>query len=524
MDKMEDGKQKENKKIKKLRYSDSKNYLLWYVVDGIIVIVFLGSFLMIRIDNMISSQSSCRILDFFRNIDECFIKNGSCSCVKNTDCSCVKNTDCSCVKNTDCGCVKNIDCSCVKNDDYGYLLDGFALVWTLTITLLLFYLGFSTTYAYGVTIKKIIGFNFKLKHLMCLAFEYLLLCPLAYISSALGWYTTLLWCIVCSFMLFGGVLYFVVCMTRSKDITELLLRKTVVKMKQIVDGEEERVEKKQNFLKRIFPKLEEIVKKDKISLVESETYCIRQKIEELPITEMIKHLDYSDQHSVKIMIDALMTFLQFMHENELGQKVDESKFSYSIMFTWVTRIIEQSGLEKEYEQERTMYILLQIQEQVNEMLENMEKLEVSDQRERLLIYNLEIILPLTVYTLPRSQWVLKNIRDNQRVYGMHTLLYILLYMEFIYQERNVNLLQKNSALLEVIQVTSSELKHECDYWNEEMALKFWMSWSFFRKSDNLVNISKFYDYSRGVKSIRDNNIVYIHSYILRRYMLGLGEE
>lgn len=301
-----------------------------------------------------------------------------------------------------------------------YIIDGFCMIWGLTITIILFFLEFYNTYWYGVTFKRIVNLAIYNKiWFVIAAIEYIGLCPLAYISITYGMYTIALWCIICSFVIFVIVPIFIVVITRREYITPLLINSTLWQLNDKIKGYENSdasIQMRGN---------------------------IQTELERLPITTMLEHTNYDDIVDIQNLLN---TLTKIFAEKNIHTLIRDTVFRHAIVMVWIERMIEKSGSDSEREQNRTVYMVRTLWEK---LISSIEKLDGTKEKE-LTAYSVEILLPLMRKSTQGGKRVFNLVWKSMGEARLHTLLYLLLYAEYCYFEQLEDDSQESYKILDEI--------------------------------------------------------------------------
>lgn len=398
-------------------------------------------------------------------------------------------------------CLRNI-CNIivgVSNELSGSIniIDAFYIIWGMSITIVLFLIESSNTYWYGITLRRIVNISLGKYFLMLESIVYVLLCPLAYVLMTFQKYLAGMFCIIYTFLIFCTIPLYVITRSSRKCIECLLSKATV-------NGLKERIGSREGYL--------------------------QIALEKLPMTDMIKHLDYNNIADVIRLTDTLSEL--FCEEKdrkkptccwskEILGYIQHKSVEHIVVMVWTAKIIEYSGMSTNNQRERTAYILRRLWERIVTNIENPKSAFEEKEKERLIIgYSLEIILPLLKDGSMEAKEVFHVLwlamkKDNIRI---KIAIYILLYLEYL---NYVDMKRKIVAMC-LDDILSIDLEWSKTYWDVDMARDFWIGWIFLKDSGDNLALSFFHDFCNDIERLCEEKY-FAKTNIMRQICLRRGK-
>lgn len=365
----------------------------------------------------------------------------------------------------------------ICGSDNSYIMDAFALIWGMTITVLLFFLELRNSYWYGVTLKRIIILTFDKTTIAFASILYIVLCPLVYLGQLNGCYVSTLWGIMCTQAAFIALPIFLLCATRKKSIVKLLQVSTM----------------------------------EQFCLIHTDACdSILMGLERLPITDMIKHANYENSIDIEQL---LSTLEQLSSKKGILELIQNTVYEHVVIMLWAERIIEKSGVESAHQRDRTIYIMKKFWGKL--MISTEESTALAE--EKRMSCSIEILLPLLKHNTREAEMAFEKILIAYDEMRYKIMIYLLLYLEFLHCDNplEVNLLI-NPSLWDIICIDFMTLQRECAIWNRNLALEFWLNWKNFQDSHNDTAISYFLDFCKDVDYIAQGRMNEINTYTMRK--------
>lgn len=360
-----------------------------------------------------------------------------------------------------------------ESESSSLFMDGFAILWGLPITLVLFALEFHNTYAYGVKVKRILELTFNSTLIYITFLGYALVCPIAYISMAQQKYFLVFWALTCTYIFFIAVVFFLLYYTNPKRVVSLLVKVT----------------------------RSQIYKKSEKSNGAA-GYWINV-IDGLPISDMVVHTDYSDAADVNYMWSSLKEV--FFEEKNAHKKKDKTlKYEHVVVFAWMDHILHKSGTISAWDRKRTLFLFQKIWEDVFEPINKTS-------------FYVQIFLPL-LDNVEEDTWdIVFPLWEN---YGKYegVLPYILLYIEFLRMERKTDLYYSSVRLMTAFIQKADVFVNECKNWNSDLAVEFWISWCFFRDNGERLWIWGYEQFEKDIRFIAEGRKKEVCTWTMRHYL------
>lgn len=372
-------------------------------------------------------------------------------------------------------------------EERSHIMDGFCLLWGMSITVVLFLIESGNTYWYGLRFKRIIR-AMLYKHALILgAVEYILLCPVTYIMEVKERYKTCLWCIILTFLVFTAIPFYTIHITRKKTINSLILRESARELQNVID-----------------------MKKNSYT---------QMKIQQLLVSSMIVNTIYEDSQEV----EQLVVIMQGMfRDKKIDVIICNTIFNHVTVMTWVEQIIEQSGFHTEQERERTIYILKRLWEVIKEEIQS-EELDEETQRYKLLSYAVEILLPVFYREEEITNRIFFSVWANMKEVYFKVLPYLFLYAEFCYKDCQQEFFEKYYHIIFDIKADREKIKAECRLWKKgvdhkerQIAREFWIAWAFYRDGSNNIGLTAFNKFCDDVEMISQDNIAALRTYTMKK--------
>lgn len=359
-----------------------------------------------------------------------------------------------------------------KDDTPSLLIDGFAILWGMPVTLILFALGFHNTYAYGVKVKRILELTFNSSCIYAMFFEYASVCPISYIFIARHEYLVVMWSMVYTYIVFLSVIFFLLYHANPKRIVRLLVDCT-----------------KQEIYKSF----------DKTKIHDG---YWQHKIDAFPISDMIAHTDYSDTSDVDYMLNSLKKV--FTEDGKKQKSQTSPNYEHVVIFAWMERILHKSGASTAWEKKRTLFLFQKMWEDVFNP-----KKKIS--------YYIQLFLPL-LDNIEEDTWDI--VFPLWEKYGKYEnmLPYILLYIEFLRIERKSDLFYSSVRLMSVFTQNTETFVNECRKWEHQLAVNLWISWCFFRDNGQRLWIWGFNEFETDVIKIANGKTKEVITWAMRHYL------
>lgn len=336
-----------------------------------------------------------------------------------------------------------------------HLIDAFGLVWGLALSLILFTLEFYNTSWYGVTLKRLIRISGieKAEYAAAIIF-YILLCPIVYVTEVSGNYIITVWGICCTYLFFIGIPTSFLAITRRGYVIKILKEAS----------------------KKLIAKRQEDKGKDMI-----------REIENLPVTDMIRNLNYEDAEEVESLLDVITEIFEGVEKNPQTKSVS---YEYLLLLFWAEKITEKSGHDSAYEQKQTAAIMGKVWERLSA------KLEGNDCNRKKTGAAIQILIPLLEYN-----WIFVSVWERLYGYKTRTVLYFYLYEAF----KNVYWDEEAGECKNLPRLHHELLKEECTFWDPDLAWRLWISWTIYWNKGNNLGISQFLSFSERIERIAAGN-------------------
>lgn len=368
-----------------------------------------------------------------------------------------------------------------------HIMDGFCLLWGMSITVVLFLLESGNTYWYGMRLKRIIRAMLYKPVLMAGAVEYILLCPVTYIMEVKERYKTCLWCIVLTFLVFTLIPLYTIHITRKKTINSLILKDSVNELQNVISR------RKNSYT--------------------------QMKLQQLLVSSMIVNTVYEDSQEV----EQLIVIIQGMFSTEkIDMVISNTVFDHVTVMTWVEQIVEQSGFHTEQERERTIYILKRLWEVIREEIQS-EELDEEERRYKFLSYAVEILLPVFYREEEITNRIFISVWANMKEVYFKVLPYLFLYAEFCYKDCQQEFFEKYYHIISDIRINREKLKAECRLWRNDKGFKerqiareFWIAWAFYRDGSNNIGLTAFHKFCDDIEMISQDNIAALRTYTMKK--------
>ncbi len=355
-------------------------------------------------------------------------------------------------------CLKSLFC------DNAHMMDGFGILWGITISIILFFLGFYNSYWYGIQMRKLIELSISGWSIYVMGVLYIVYCPLVYMAESFGWYFIALSGIMGTFAIFVAMVVYFILIMRKERISVVLEQSTIKKLEcmDYSDG-------------------------------------IRSEIEQLPVTDMVVHLNYENEDEIEHLLGVLSNIIVEVEKNNKKTVYEDLLF-----LSWMTNIKKKSGISTKFEQERTAYIAKKLWIIIDNSVNWGAKK----------LYLLEILVPLL--DLER---VFKDVWKIIGDYRSQTILYLYLYMEYL------NVFEKEEHGLEkLIFVNYDFLREQCALWNCELAWRLWLSWCNFWNHGDIIVISRFYKFCEDIRAISKNNRFRVRTKTMKKVLMGVEKS
>lgn len=355
-------------------------------------------------------------------------------------------------------CLKSLFC------DNGHMMDGFGILWGITISILLFFLGFYNSYWYGIQMKKLIKLSISGLSIYVMGVLYIVYCPLVYMAESFGWYFIVLSGVIGTFVIFVAMVVYIILIMRKERISVVLEQSTIEKLKcmDYSDG-------------------------------------IRSEIERLPIMDMVVHLNYENEDEIEHLLVVLSNIIV-----EVEKYKKKTVYEDILCLSWMTNIIKKSGISTKFEQERTAYIAKRLWIIIDNSVNWGAKK----------LYLLEILVPL----LDLGQ-AFKDVWKIIGDYRSQTILYLYLYMEYL------NVFEKEEHGLEkLIFVNYDFLREQCALWDCELAWRLWLSWCNFWNQGSTMAISRFYKFCEDIRAISKNNRFRVRTKTMKKVLMRVEKS
>lgn len=287
-------------------------------------------------------------------------------------------------------------------DDMDDILDTFNRIWELIITLAIFIFEISGTYIYGITLRRIAGLTFGKKKIIIALVGYFLLYPVIYTFSSINFKVTVIWCVFVIFTFLISLIWFCIYATRVSFVEPLLCECT---KKQIIDKCSE------GPVNSVHPKKK------------SAAYAgIRGDIEQLYIVDMLEHINYSDEREVNNLKNVICRLIT---DTDISSHVKGTSFEHTILLPLIMRIVVKSGMETEYDRQRTSGIIREIRGMIIDSKDISRMMKLS--------FSVQLLLPFINLNDQNASDTMVQIwksYDNDR---NMVLPYLILYTEFQYK-------------------------------------------------------------------------------------------
>lgn len=367
-----------------------------------------------------------------------------------------------------------------------YIVNAFPLVWSLSITIILFLIEFDRVYWYGVTLKDIIKLSFWKGTLIWGVITHFALCPLMFLSLNWGFRRTWLATVVITYFIFCLVPLYIFYILSKKRIISFAAKATICKIGEQIATD-----------------------------VGESQGSLQEKIEELPITDMIKHIDYGNIEDTIVLRKAMKHM--YLDEKEKGSlplffhKKNVGKVLYTV---WSDRIMRYYGLSTSARKEQMVYVLRKLWEDATEEFENIDKDNKAIKEEMRIVYSVEILLPCLKQNTEEAAQVFSGLWSAMLELQKKILLYLCLYMDYLYYACEASEYKLDDVIFE--QISKCEITEAIVYWNKQIALDFWESWCMLPEVGNNMAASYRKDFFKDVESIRNEKFFDVKSNNLKR--------
>lgn len=381
--------------------------------------------------------------------------------------------------------------SLLGDADKGYLMDAFALIWGMTITLVIFFLEAREACYYGVMLKNIVSLSFSNIWLFTTGLLYIIFCPLVYLTEAGGHYVIAFCGISCTFATFVAVPIYILIVTRKRRVRKLLVQSTLRNIKFLV-----------NF---------------------GESAYIQMKIEILPLTAMIEHLDYENSAEVNYLID---TLVRLFEDYDLQEILKRSAYTHAVIPTWMNRMIDKADIHAKWGADCFGYIQVTFLSRLNTLMENKflkrGKVKKSNYTKYMTAYAVEMLIPLIRDGSENARRIFRMVWDDLAVLQLHILVYLLLYTEFYHRECSGVLKEDFRSILDDIEIDYEWFRKECCFWKKDLALELWRSWTVFRDDGRNMILTIFLDFCRDIECIAMDSGEGVRTFAVRRIVIKTG--
>lgn len=363
-----------------------------------------------------------------------------------------------------------------------YIVSAFPVVWSLSITIVLFLFGFDKVYWYGVALKDIIKLSFRKRTLTLGIITHFLLCPLMYL--ALNWGLKRMWLeiVVITYLIFCLIPVYVIYVLRKERITAFIERTTIQEIREQLMTDEEECQGN-----------------------------LQDGIEGLPITSMIKHIDYGNIEDI-IALREIMLRLHTDKEKSLSLLFYKEPVGKVIYMIWSERIMRCCGMDTSAKKEQMAYILRKLWEDATGNFENIKDRKIKEDLKKL--YSVEILLPFLKQNTKEAAEVFTGLWRAMLELQIKILLYLYLYMDYLYYSREVSRYIPDNIILR--QISKCEIDEAAVYWDEELARRFWNGWCML--SEGGINLAGSHRkaFFQDVKHIKKGEYNAVKSHNLRR--------
>lgn len=365
-----------------------------------------------------------------------------------------------------------------------YMQNLFDIVWETSITITIFMLGLSNQYRYGIALKTVIHRSFGKGIIYVGAALYLLLCPFMYlfVQRKMNW--SAVWCIGTVMISFGLALYFSVRIFRVQSVRQLLRDLTY---KELTDKRRKR--------------------KDFYEFTNTHS-----RIDRLPLTDFIIHINYANADETHCLIDTLSSVLRDVmpdmqerykiEKNEDGEEEKQNrrnaeKITYmTLLMTWAGHIIYNSGFKTEEEKSRTVRILYELWEKTM----NADGDRGGGDNGAVLL--IQMLIPFIEISGDTGRDMMERMIMATGGDAENVVLYLLLYTEYRYWF-------ENNSISRWFRWDKPHLKNAVSHalqgnakWNVEMAWNWWKAWRMYNTYDGQLGLEIFYRFSDDIERLR----------------------
>lgn len=360
-----------------------------------------------------------------------------------------------------------------------YLMEGFGIIWGLAMSLILAVFEFSGASWYGITLKRLFLLSKeRRRECIILLVFYALLYPIVYISESREFYLVTAAGICCTFLLFIGIPLLFLLMVRRKHIISVLGMSTKTQIQMDM-------------------KLKDLK--------------IRRRFENLPITDMIRHLDYENAVETESLLDLM---LEIFRKRDDGVKTADTPYEYLLLLFWLEKIVEKSGTDSRYKEEQTAVIVGELWERLQKEWEDSGRGGEAE-RDRRIIYALHILIPLLEY-----DWIFISVWTRFYEYRPRTVTYLLLYEEF----KNTYWGERHTPFIDSLCPNYEWLRKESLFWDEELAWKLWIGWTNYWDKGNNAELFRFFAFRDDMNKIANGNFWAIRTYSMKKIVMKAGNE
>lgn len=346
--------------------------------------------------------------------------------------------------------------------------DLFDTVWGTAITITIFMLEISNQYRYGISLKTIVYRSLNKVLILIGAGGYLLLCPIMYLSINNDMRCTAVWCVCTAILSFGVALYFSVRIFRKQSVRQLLRDLTY-----------KRIEAESKTIKKEFQN-------------------IHSMIDGFPITDFIIHIDYTNAEETRCLTDILS---EVLYDAGLGiKKIKKNVINMTLLMTWASHIIYNSGVSTEEEKSRTIRILYEL----------WGKLKSGDQD----ILLVQLTIPFIEMGNDTGREMLERIFNATGVSVKRVVLYLLLYTEykFWYVDNRIAgwfRYGRSNIKRSIFEILRGNVK-----WDEESAWELWKAWRVYNSYEGQMGLEQFFTFCNDIEMLQKRRKYAVRSTVL----------
>lgn len=352
----------------------------------------------------------------------------------------------------------------------------FFSVWGVAITIAIFLIEISNTYHCGISMKYITRWAWKDELVLGVA-EYLILAPIMFLSNICEWRFTSMWCVA---MVFIGMIYmlaFFQFYMRTGNAQKIVIEETIERIREFSKG-------KRNV-----------------------TY---NEVDILPVTEMLKHVDYMKKDETQILIDTLVGIL----ENKKGKEnVEKGGLANTLVATWVKHMIISVGMQDEFQKDRIVNLVYTFWKRLTGDEDAL--IQSYERRMRNISYSLQILIPFMDIGTKDAANIMIRIWNIMGKISSSCLIYLLLYTEFRYHFIDGKIHDWVEGYDHNLQFELEKIQKGEDLeWNEDFAWQCWLDWGQYDKPREDIGVQQFGKFSKSVKILQKKQGERVHSIVL----------